>query len=71
MGESAVGVWTAQSKIYPETDHQSCWVHKTANVVNKLPKSVQPKVKADLHNICMAETRDEANKAFDRTLKRF
>jgi len=46
-------------------------VHKTANVLNKLPKSVQPKVKADLHEIWMAATRDDAHKAFDRTLKRF
>ncbi len=46
-----MGFWAAQSQIYPETDHQRCRVHKTANVVNKLPKSVQPKVKADLHDI--------------------
>ena len=71
VGDGAMGFWAALSKIYPETDHQRCWVHKTANVLNKLPKSVQPKVKADLHDIWMAETRDEAHKAFDRTLKRF
>ncbi|BBM06128.1 hypothetical protein HMSLTHF_09750 [Vreelandella aquamarina] len=66
-----MGFWAALSKIYPETDHQRCWVHKTANVLNKLPKPVQPKVKADLHDIWMAETRFDAHKAFDRTLKRF
>ena len=71
VGDGATGFWAALSKIYPETDHQRCWVHKTANVLNKLPKSVQPKVKADLHDIWMAETRDEAQQAFDRTLKRF
>ncbi|MDI5889483.1 IS256 family transposase [Halomonas rhizosphaerae] len=71
VGDGAMGFWAALSKIYPETDHQRCWVHKTANVLNKLPKSVQPKVKADLHDIWMAETRDGAHKAFDRTLKRF
>jgi transposase-like protein len=71
VGDGAMGFWAALSKIYPETDHQRCWVHKTANVLNKLPKSLQPKVKADLHDIWMAETRDEAHKAFDRTLKRF
>ena len=71
VGDGAMGFWAALSKIYPATDHQRCWVHKTANVLNKLPKSVQPKVKADLHDIWMAETRDEAHKAFDRTLKRF
>lgn len=71
VGDGAMGFWAALSKIYPATDHQRCWVHKTANVLNKLPKSVQPKVKADLHEIWMAETRDEAHKAFDRTVKRF
>ncbi len=71
VGDGAMGFWAALSKIYPETDHQRCWVHKTANVLNKLPKSVQPKVKADLHDLWMAETRDAAHKAFDRTLKRF
>ncbi|MBE5077816.1 IS256 family transposase [Actinomycetaceae bacterium WB03_NA08] len=71
VGDGAMGFWLALSKIYPETDHQRCWVHKTANVLNKLPKSVQPKVKADLHDIWMAETRFDAHKAFDRTLKRF
>ncbi|GAA3902848.1 IS256 family transposase [Halomonas cibimaris] len=71
VGDGAMGFWAALSKIYPETDQQRCWVHKTANVLNKLPKSVQPKVKADLREIWMAETRDEAHKAFDRTVKRF
>lgn len=71
VGDGAMGFWAALSKIYPETDHQRCWVHKTANVLNKLPKSVQPKVKADLHDIWMAETRDQAHEAFDRTLRRF
>jgi hypothetical protein len=45
----ALGFWNAISKVYPETRHQRCWVHKTANVLNKLPKSVQPKVKEALH----------------------
>lgn len=71
VGDGAMGFWVALNKLYPETDPQRCWVHKTANVLNKLPKSVQPKVKAALHDIWMAETRDEAHKAFDRTLKRF
>jgi transposase-like protein len=71
VGDGAMGFWAALSKVYPETDHQRCWVHKTANVLNKLPKSVQPKVKADLHEIWMAETRGEAHRAFDRTVKRF
>jgi len=48
-----------------------CWVHKTANVLDNLPKSIQPKVKSDLHEIYLAETREGARKAFDSTLKRF
>jgi len=71
VGDGALGFWKALSKIYPDTGHQRCWVHKTANVLNKLPKSVQPKVKADLHEIWMAETREKAHQAFDRALKRF
>ncbi|MBB3143615.1 IS256 family transposase [Halomonas organivorans] len=71
IGDGALGFWKALSKVYPTTAHQRCWVHKTANVLNKLPKSVQPKVKADLHEIWMAETREAAHQAFDRTLKRF
>ena len=71
IGDGALGFWNALSKVYPETRHQRCWVHKTANVLNKLPKSVQPKAKEALHQIWMAETREEAYKAFDRTVKRF
>lgn len=71
IGDGALGFWNAISKVYPETQHQRCWVHKTANVLNKLPKSVQPKVKEALHDIWMAETRENAYKAFDSTVKRF
>ena len=71
IGDGALGFWRAISKCYPSTRHQRCWVHKTANVLNVLPKSVQPKVKAALHEIWMAETREAACKAFDRTLIRF
>jgi len=71
VGDGALGFWKALSKVFPETRHQRCWVHKTANVLDKLPKSVQPKVKSALHEIYLAETRDSAHKAFDSTLKRF
>ncbi|NYT46735.1 MAG: transposase [Candidatus Methanofishera endochildressiae] len=57
IGDGALGFWNAISKVYPETRHQRCWVHKTANVLNKLPKSVQPKVKEALHDIWMAGKR--------------
>jgi len=70
-GDGALGFWNALSKVYPDSRHQRCWVHKTANILNKLPKSVQPKVKAALHEIWMASTREDAYKAFDNTLELF
>lgn len=71
IGDGALGFWNALSKAYPDCKHQRCWVHKTANVLAKLPKSVQPKVKASLQDIWMAETREDARKAFDNTIARF
>lgn len=70
-GDGALVFWNAISKVYPDTRHQRCWVHKTANILNKLPKSVQPKVKAALHEIWMASTRKDAHKAFDNALELF
>src|SRR5699024_12619806 len=63
--------WKAMSKAYPQARKQRCWVHKTASVLNKLPKAVQIKVKASLHDIWMAETRDNAHKAFDMALEKY
>ena len=71
IGDGALGFWAALRKIFPETQEQRCWVHKTANVLNKLPKSVQPKAKADLHEIWQAETRAMANKAFEHFLEKY
>jgi len=71
VGDGALGFWKALSKCYPGTKHQRCWVHKTANVLNKVPKTIQPKIKAALHEIWMAETRKDAQKAFDEALFRF
>lgn len=65
IGDGALGFWAAADQIYPDTNQQRCWVHKTANVLNKLPKASQPKAKQGLHNIWMAETKVEAEKAFD------
>ena len=70
-GDGALGFWAALRKVYPATREQRCWVHKTANVLNKLPKGVQPKAKADLHQIWMAETRAAAGKAFDAFLEKY
>jgi putative transposase len=64
-GDGALGFWKAIGCIYPTTREQRCWVHKTANVLDKLPKRLQPEAKNKLHQIWMAETRAEAEKAFD------
>ena len=71
VDDGALGFWRALAKYYPDTVHQRCWVHKTASVLAVLPKSVHPKAKNALHEIWMAETRDEAHTAFDRILVRF
>jgi len=65
VGDGALGFWKALRKIFPGTRPQRCWVHKTANVLDKLPKGVQPAAKKHIHEIYMAETREEAGKAFD------
>ena len=65
IGDGALGFWAAADQIYPDARQQRCWVHKTANVLNKLPKSAQPKAKQALHDIWMAETRKNAIAAFD------
>jgi len=70
-GDGALGFWAALRKVFPQTREQRCWVHKTANVLNKMPKSVQPKAKSDLHEIWMAETRENAGKAFDNFLEKY
>lgn len=66
VGDGALGFWAALDEVYPSTRHQRCVVHKTANVLNYLPKVVQPKAKAALNEIWMAPTRDEAQRAIDR-----
>lgn len=71
VGDGALGFWKALRKTYPKTRHQCCWVNKTAKVVNKPQKRIQPKVKQALHEIWMAPTREEAYKAFDVALTTF
>ena len=66
---AALGFWAALRKEWPSTREQRCWVHKTANVLNKLPKTMQSKAKTKLHEIWMAPTRAEAIKAFDHFLE--
>src|SRR5262249_38535448 len=65
IGDGALGFWKAVRQVWPEVCEQRCWVHKTANVLDKLPTSVQPKAKDLLHAIYLAPGRAEAEKAFD------
>jgi putative transposase len=65
VGDGALGFWKAIRQIWPTTQEQRCWVHKTANVLDKLPKGMQSKAKAALHEIYEAETKADAEKAFD------
>jgi len=64
-GDGALGFWKALRKVFPKTREQRCWVHKTANVLDKMPKRLQPQAKAMLHEIWMSDTREHANRAFD------
>ena len=70
-GDGALGFWAAIRKVFPQTREQRCWVHKTANILNKMPKHLQAKTKEMLHNIWMAETKAQAEKAFDVFVETF
>ena len=63
--DGALGFWAAAGKAWPTTRAQRCWVHKTANVLDKLPKRLQPKAKEQLHDIWQAATKAQAEQAFD------
>ena len=65
IGDGALGFWKAMRQVYGETRRQRCWVHKTANVLNYLPKGKQKPAKQHLHEIWMAASRQEAEKALD------
>jgi transposase-like protein len=65
VGDGALGFWKALDEVFPGTRHQRCWVHKVANVLNKMPKSMAPAVKSDLRVIWQAETRAAAQAAMD------
>jgi putative transposase len=65
IGDGALGFWKAMRQVWDTTQEQRCWVHKMANVLDKLPKGSQAKAKGMLHEIYMAESRAEADKAFD------
>ena len=69
VGDGALGFWAAMNEAYPETRHQRCWVHKTANVLDKLPKSVQPNAKKMIHEMYLSPTKNDALTAFDAFMK--
>ena len=71
VGDGALGFWAALKKVFSTTREQRCWVHKTANILNKLPQGLQAKAKAMLHEIWMAETKQKAETAFDGFLTTF
>ncbi len=63
VGDGALGFWKALDEIFPGTHHQRCWLHKTANLLNKVPKSVQLTMKADIREVSAAPTRAAAEAA--------
>lgn len=68
IGDGGLGFWKALPQVFGTTRAQRCWKHKTANVLNYLPKALQAKAKAHLNEIAMAESRAAAEQAFDRFL---
>jgi putative transposase len=68
IGDGSLGFWKALPQVFGSTRTQRCWKHKTANVLNKLPKGLQLKAKAELNDIWMAESRAAAEQAFDKFL---
>jgi putative transposase len=71
IGDGALGFWKAVAEIFPATKEQRCWVHKTANILDKLPKAKQPKAKSMIHEIWMSETKADATKAFDAFVENY
>ncbi len=71
VGDGALGFWKALDEVWPGARHQRCWVHKTANVLNKAPKSVQTSMKADLREIHHAPSRADADKAIESFAQKY
>ncbi len=63
VGDGAMGFWKALKKVYPQSKEQRCWMHKTGNILNYLPKREHHKAKDRLHQIWMASSKEEAFKA--------
>ena len=65
VGDGALGFWAALEEEYPRCRQQRCWVHKTANILDKMPKSVQANAKRMIHEMYMSPTKERALKAYD------
>ncbi|MCP4393908.1 MAG: IS256 family transposase, partial [Alphaproteobacteria bacterium] len=71
IGDGALGFWNAANNVFPKVKWQRCWVHKTANILDKLPKKIQPKAKNMIHEIYRAPAKEEAIEAYDLFVKTF
>ena len=71
IGDRALGFWAALREVFPETKEQRCWFHKSGNILNKMPKSVQPKAKLDTQEIWKSATKKEALKAMDHFVEKY
>jgi putative transposase len=71
VADGALGFWKALDEVFPGTQHQRCWFHKTGNVLNKVAKSIQPAVKQDLREIWMAPDLKAAEHALDTFEKKY
>ena len=69
IGDGALGFWKALEEVFPGTRQQRCWVHKTANILDKMPKSVQIGAKKRIHEMYLAPSKNEALKAFSDFLE--
>jgi len=70
-GDGGLGFWAAIDEVFPETKRQRCWVHKTVNILDKMPKSIQAKAKSMIHEMYMAATKESAPKAYNHFIQTF
>lgn len=71
IGDGALGFWGALDEVFPETKRQRCWVHKTANILDKMPKAIQAKAKSMIHDMYMADTEINALMAYDHFIETY
>jgi transposase-like protein len=69
IGDGSLGFWSAVREVFPDAREQRCWVHKTANILDKMPKSMQSKAKAHIHDMYRAESKEAALEAYDHFIQ--